>query len=83
MEIVPVLWVPNGTWGSCQRCGFKRRLNDMSLEWTGLRVCDECHDPRPVQLSPPNVYNEGVPRFDAAPEPPDTFSSQDITPEDL
>jgi len=30
--------------GICDRCGDKRYLNDLRLEWTGLKVCDECFD---------------------------------------
>jgi hypothetical protein len=82
MRVVPVEYLPGGTWGQCQRCGFKLRLNEMRLEWSGLRVCEECWDPRPDQLSPPVVYPEGLPRPDAAPEFPDVFVG-DVTPEDL
>lgn len=39
----------------------------MRAEWTGLRVCPPCLDPRPPQMTPPNVYPEGMPFFDARP----------------
>jgi hypothetical protein len=39
----------------------------MQAEWTGLRVCPPCLDPRPPQMSPPNVYPEGIPFYDARP----------------
>lgn len=56
-------------WGICQRCGFKRRLNDLAKEWTGLRVCrDNCYDPKPAETRPPVVTPEGVPLPNASPE---------------
>lgn len=56
-------------WGECQRCGFKRRLNCLCKEWTGLRVCkDTCRDPKPAELKPPKVKPEGVPLPDDSPE---------------
>ena len=83
MRIVPVKYVPGGAWGQCQRCAFKYRLNALKLEWSGLRVCNDCWDPRPEQLSPPNTYPEGLPRADAAPEMPDTLIDDPVTPGDL
>jgi hypothetical protein len=78
-------WKPGGTLGDCQRCGFTRRLNDLKLEWSGLRVCfDTCWDPRPDTLTAPVVYPEGLPRPDAAPEYPDVFvTGNGPTPGDL
>jgi hypothetical protein len=55
-------------WGECARCGFKRRLDQLTKEWTGLRVCaDTCKDPKPAELKPPIVKPEGVPLPTAAP----------------
>jgi len=35
----------------CDRCGDKHPLHDLKLEWTGLRVCDECWDPKdPIEF---------------------------------
>lgn len=70
-------------WGTCMRCGFDKRLDELSLEWTNLRVCRDCHDPRPPELSPPNVYPEGLPRPDASPEMPVVFVDQNLGPDDL
>lgn len=83
MRIVPQEYQSGGSWGTCMRCGFKHRLNEMSQDWTSSRVCSDCWDPRPAELSPPNIYPEGLPRPDASPEPPDVFVSQDIGPDDL
>ncbi len=33
----------------CDRCGFKMKNTDLRLEFTGLRVCSKCHDPRHPQ----------------------------------
>lgn len=51
------------------------------MEWTGLRVCEFCHDPKPAQLSPPNIKPEGLPLPNAAPQPADIFieDSQPVT----
>lgn len=54
-------------WGECQRCGFKVRLSAMRKEWTNLRVCTDCFDPRPADIRPPHYGPEGLPRRDAAP----------------
>jgi len=54
-------------WGECARCGLDYRLNKLRKEWTGLRVCAECYDPRPPELKPPRYRPEGLVRRDAAP----------------
>lgn len=56
-------------WGSCQRCEAKTRLNKLRKEWTGLRVCGPCWDPRPAEMRPPAVKPEGVVLPNASPEP--------------
>jgi hypothetical protein len=83
MRVVPVDYQPDGTWGICQRCGFKYRLNELRLEWSGLRVCNDDWDPRPDTMNAPTVFPEGLPRPDAAPEPPDTFIQSQVLPSDL
>jgi hypothetical protein len=55
-------------WGECPRCGFDRRLTEFRKEWTGLRVCKDCYDPKPRDLKPPKYGPEGLPRPDAAPK---------------
>ena len=39
----------------------------LQVEWTNLRVCPPCLDPRPPQMDPPDVYPEGIPFTDARP----------------
>jgi hypothetical protein len=55
-------------WGECMRCGFKYRLTALCKEWTGLRVCKGCFDPKPPELKPPSYKPEGLPRPDASPQ---------------
>lgn len=77
-------YLPGGTYGICDRCGFKRRLTALAKEWTGLMVCTEtCFDPRPPELTPPNIGPEGVPVPDSRPEPPDRFIDTPVLPGDL
>lgn len=57
----------------CQRCGFKRHANELRREWTGLRVCAECWDPRHPQMDVRGVPDrQGVPGG-PLPEPTDVF----------
>lgn len=56
-------------YGSCQRCGWQYELRQIKTEWTNLKVCPDCFDPRPANLSPPNIRPEGVPLPNASPEP--------------
>ncbi len=56
--------------GECQRCGFVVALQTIRQEWSGLRVCPDCFDPRPAEMSPPRVTAEGKPLANAAPETP-------------
>lgn len=57
----------------CQRCGFKRHANELRREWTGLRVCRECWDPRhPQELVQARADRQAVPAG-ALPEPADVF----------
>jgi len=81
-----MLWSPYVK-GECQRCGFKRNLRDMTKEWTGLRVCKSCKDPKPDEMKPvPRLRPEGLPRPNAAPETTPIFiipGVNDVQPEDL
>lgn len=52
-----------GLWNFiCQRCGEKYKSSMMRMEWTGLRVCDRCWEPRhPQDLIRPIKDDQGVP----------------------
>ncbi len=39
----------------------------MITEWDNLKVCPPCVDPRPPQMTPPDIYPEGLPFVDARP----------------
>ncbi len=54
-------------WFICDRCSQRYRRSAMLAEWTGLRVCAPCIDPRPPQMSPPDIYPEGIPFADTRP----------------
>lgn len=71
-------------YGICQRCGWQWPLNKIRKEWTSLRVCPDCFDPKPADMSPPNIKPEGLPLPNAAPEPTDRFlSDNEVTEADL
>lgn len=36
----------------CDRCGFVFPYADLRREWTGLRVCADCFDPKHPSLTP-------------------------------
>jgi len=56
-------------YGLCDRCGEKHRLKSLRKEWTNLKVCGPCFDPRPAQLDPPQIDpNEGKPLPDSRPQ---------------
>ena len=42
-------WKP-GRWSAiCDRCGFRYHSDAILKEWTGLMVCNPCHDSRHPQ----------------------------------
>lgn len=71
-----------GTWkGTCQRCGFNHRNTQLRLEWTGLRVCNDCFDERHPQDFVQGIADRQAPPWTAPePEPEDVGT---ITPDDL
>lgn len=36
----------------CDRCGFRYPYAEIKAEWTGLRVCPDCWEPKHPQLEP-------------------------------
>ncbi len=58
---------PGGAWFVCDRCSQRHRRSEMLTEWDGLKVDRKCLDPRPPQMTPPNIYPEGIPFPDARP----------------
>lgn len=57
----------------CQRCGFKRHVSELRMEWTGLRVCKECWEARNVQEFVRGVPDKQQVPGGALPEPADVF----------
>ena len=37
----------------CDRCGFQVPYLELSKEWNGFLVCQECYEPKHPQLEPP------------------------------
>lgn len=74
-------YVPGGWLACCMRCGFTFRNTQLRLEWTGLRVCRECWDPRNEQDSLRGVPDRQAPPW-TSPEPEDVAVGV-VTPSDL
>lgn len=55
---------PGGAWFKCDRCSQRHRRTEMYVEWDNLRVDRACLDPRPPQMSVPNIFPEGIPFTD-------------------
>tara|TARA_R110002020_G_scaffold3547_3_gene15867 strand:- start:1030 stop:1413 length:384 start_codon:yes stop_codon:yes gene_type:complete len=54
--------------GICDRCGFSCKYLEMSKEWTGLKVCQECYEPKHPQLTPPRHISDPEALQDPRPE---------------
>lgn len=39
----------------CDRCGFQYKYTEIKEEWTGVRVCPDCFEPKHPQLEPPKI----------------------------
>jgi hypothetical protein len=76
-------WIPGYSYGQCPRCALTYDLSELRAEWTGARVCKDCHDPRPCDTYPPHVGPEGMPRPDAQPRLPEVDQPKPIRPEDV
>ena len=62
-------YIAGRPYGICERCGWKFRLDELRVEWTELKVCSSCWDPRPVHLSAPVIdSSEGAAIPGARPE---------------
>lgn len=70
---------PGQPYGICDRCGWKFRLDELRLEWTELKVCKSCWDPRPVHLSAPSIdSNEGAAIPGSRPEQLEQADDEDL-----
>ena len=70
----------------CDRCGFEYKSNALRREWTGLRVCTKCFEPRHPQEMLKGRADKQAPPW-VRPEPPDIEvhpgSGNEITPADV
>lgn len=76
-----------GQWNAiCDRCGREYKNVDLRLEWTGLRVCRKCWEPRhpqdfvrgkPDKQAPPWVRPE-PPEIDVSPGSGNEVSGDDL-----
>jgi hypothetical protein len=67
---------------ACQRCGRTRYASEIRKEWTGLRVCDGCWDPRHPQDFVRGVKDDIAPPF-ASPPADHFLEANEVTAEDL
>ena len=52
---------------SCQRCGFTKYGSEIRQEWTGLRVCSKCWEPRHPQEFVRGLKDDIAPPFSSKP----------------
>lgn len=76
-----------GQWNAiCDRCGFKKKARQLRLEWTGLRVCGKCWEPRHPQEFLKGKKDDQAPPW-VRPEPSEidvsVGSGNEVGPEDL
>jgi hypothetical protein len=70
-----------GLWKAvCDRCGLDHLSNELRLEWTGLRVCNECFEERHPQEAVRGVPESNIPWARPA---VDDETPLNVTPEDL
>ena len=70
-------YIAGNPWFICDRCGQKYRRAQMRREWSGLIVDAQCLDPRPPEMTPPDIYPEGMPVRDPRP-PQDNFAVANV-----
>ena len=81
MRTEPTGYIAGGWKATCQRCGFNHRNSGIKLEWTGLRVCRECWEPRHPQDFVQGIADRQAPAW-TSPEPTPVEVGT-ITAEDL
>lgn len=63
----------DGEWlAICDRCGFEYYASQLSMEWTGLRVCHKCWEPRHLQDFVRGIPDKQTPPW-TRPQPADAF----------
>lgn len=65
----------HGQWKcECQRCGFDYHSSEIRLEWSGLRVCKDCWEPRQRQDFIKAKPDRQAPPW-TAPQSPEVFGA--------
>ena len=54
--------------GICDRCGWQCAFLEMKKEWNGLKVCEECYEPKQPQLMPTPQVSDPEALFEPRPE---------------
>lgn len=76
-----------GSWKAvCDRCGFRYHAEELRKEWTGLRTCRHCWEPRHPQDRLKGKADRQAPPW-TRPEPPEidvsVGSGNEVEPGDL
>lgn len=76
-----------GQWKAiCDRCGQTHLSSNLRLEWTGLRVCSDCYEPRHPQDYVKGKTDRQAPPW-VRPRPPEidvsVGSGNEVSAEDL
>jgi len=66
----------------CDRCGDKIKFSQLKTEWTGLRVCPECLDPKTKQEFPTNFTVDPESLKDPRPDNDQEANAGKIEPKD-
>lgn len=66
----------------CQRCGFTKYASEIRKEWTGLRVCNKCWEPRHPQEHVRGRHDDMTVPF-ANPRSDNFIGPNDVTKDDL
>jgi hypothetical protein len=77
-------WRPGDWLYQCQRCGFTHYASQIKLEWTGLRVCSTCWEPRHPQEFVRGVRDDmTVPFANPPADSPHFLETNEVTRDDL
>lgn len=77
-------WRPGDWLYQCQRCGFTKYASEIRQEWTGLRVCRTCWEPRhPQEFVRGKADDMTVPFANPPAESPHFLETNEVTRDDL
>jgi len=65
-------YIPGDVYFICDQCGLKYRTSESRMQWNGLKVCNQCWEPRHPQLSV-RAVREKIAVKDARPRQTDVF----------